>query len=75
MGSGRFYPEERPGRRVWVDPFWIDETLVTNRQFAIFVETTGYKTFAEFTPDPNNYPGLAPDMARAGSLDFESKLR
>ncbi len=40
MGSDRFYPEERPTRRAQVDPFWIDETPVTNRQFAGFVAAT-----------------------------------
>jgi hypothetical protein len=29
MGSADFYPEERPVRRVDVDPFWIDEHPVT----------------------------------------------
>src|SRR5689334_6261172 len=47
MGSDRHYPEERPERRASVDGFWIDETPVTNRQFAEFVEATGYETFAE----------------------------
>eukprot|EP01041_Mallomonas_annulata_P023234 gene23234-43698_t len=37
MGSDRFYPEERPQRQVRVDPFWIDEAPVTNRQFDAFV--------------------------------------
>jgi formylglycine-generating enzyme required for sulfatase activity len=71
MGSDRFYPEERPRRRVRVDPFWIDEAPVTNRQFAAFVAATGYRTFAEIPPDPADYPGMSPQMARAGSLVFE----
>ncbi len=70
MGSDRFYPEEAPMRRVRVDSFWIDETPVTNRQFAAFVEATGYRSFAEIPPDPRDYPGLDPDMAQAGSLLF-----
>jgi formylglycine-generating enzyme required for sulfatase activity len=70
MGSERFYPEERPLRRVRVDAFWIDETPVTNADFARFVEATGYSTFAETAPDPKDYPGMAPEMARAGSLVF-----
>lgn len=70
MGSERFYPEERPRRRVRVDPFWIDETPVTNAQFAAFVAATGYRTFAEVPPDPADYPGMPPEMARAGSLVF-----
>jgi formylglycine-generating enzyme required for sulfatase activity len=71
MGSERFYPEERPRRRVRVDAFWIDATPVTNRQFAEFVTATGYRTFAEMAPNPVDYPGMPPDMAQAGSLVFE----
>lgn len=72
MDSGAFYPEERPLRRVKVDPFWIDQTPVTNRQFADFVEAEGYVTFAEIAPDPNDYPGLDPALAKPGSLVFKS---
>ncbi len=71
MGSDRFYPEEAPVRQVRVDPFWIDETPVTNAEFARFVAETGHVTFAEIAPDPRDYPGMSPDMARAGSLVFE----
>jgi len=71
MGSEKFYPEEAPVRMVSVDPFWIDETPVTNAQFATFVAATGHVTFAEIAPDPKDYPGIAPEMARAGSLVFE----
>jgi formylglycine-generating enzyme required for sulfatase activity len=71
MGSDRFYPEEAPARRVRVDGFWIDQTLVTNRQFAAFVRATGHKTLAETPPDPRDYPGMDPEMARAGSLVFQ----
>lgn len=70
MGSDRYYPEERPARKVRVDPFWIDETPVTNRQFARFVAATGHKTVAEIAPDPADYPGMPPEMAKAGSLVF-----
>ena len=71
MGSERFYEEERPLRRVKVDPFWIDETPVTNAQFAAFVAATGYTTLAEIPPDPKDYPGLDPALAVAGSLVFQ----
>jgi sulfatase modifying factor 1 len=71
MGSERFYPEERPCRRVRVDAFWIDVTPVTNREFALFVAATGYRTFAETPPNPADYPGMPPEMAKAGSLVFE----
>jgi formylglycine-generating enzyme required for sulfatase activity len=71
MGSERFYPEEAPTRSVRVDPFWIDETPVTNDQFAHFIAETGHVTLAEIAPDPKDYPGLSPEMAKAGSLVFE----
>lgn len=70
MGSDRFYPEEQPRRQVSVDSFWIDETPVTNREFARFVEATGHQTVAEIAPDPKDYPGMLPGMDRAGSLVF-----
>jgi sulfatase modifying factor 1 len=70
MGSDRHYPEEAPAHRVRVDGFWIDRTPVTNRQFREFVKATGYVTFAEIPPDPNDYPGALPHMLRAGSLVF-----
>ena len=71
MGSDHFYPEERPERRIRLSAFQIDKYPVTNRDFARFVEATGYRTVAELPPDPADYPGLRPDMARAGSLIFE----
>jgi formylglycine-generating enzyme required for sulfatase activity len=70
MGSDIHYPEEAPARRVVVDGFWIDEVPVTNREFATFVEKTGYVTVAERAPDPAAYPGIRPEMIRAGSLLF-----
>ncbi len=53
MGSDRFYPEERPVRKVSVDGFDIDATEVTNAQFAEFVEATQYVTDAE-RPQPGS---------------------
>ena len=70
MGSDRCYPEQRPQRQVRVDPFWIDETPVTNRQFDAFVRATGHKTVAEIAPDPRDYPGMPAHMAQLGSLVF-----
>jgi formylglycine-generating enzyme len=55
MGSDRHYPEEAPVHRVTVDAFWIDRTLVTNRQFRDFVGATGHVTFAEKRPDPKDF--------------------
>ena len=44
-------PDEYPRHKVTVDGFWMDMTEVTNRQFAEFVEATGYVTTAEQKPD------------------------
>ena len=70
MGSDRHYPEEAPSHLVEVDGFWLDRTLVTNREFRKFVNATGYVTFAEIAPDPKDYPGALPRMLKAGSLVF-----
>jgi formylglycine-generating enzyme required for sulfatase activity len=40
-------PNEFPKHKVEVGSFWMDETEVTNAQFAQFVEATGYVTVAE----------------------------
>jgi formylglycine-generating enzyme required for sulfatase activity len=70
MGSERFYPEEAPVRKVRVDGFWLDETPVTNREFARFVDATGYRSFAEVALDPREYPGCNIEAGQAGSLVF-----
>ena len=71
MGSDKHYPEEAPVHRVTVDGFWMDRTPVTNRRFREFVEATGYVTFAEIAPKPEDYPGALPHMLKAGSLVFD----
>ena len=71
MGSDAHYPEEGPSRRVSVDAFLIDEAPVTNREFAAFVEATNHVTACEIPPRPEDYPGLLPEMAHAGSLVFQ----
>ena len=70
MGSDRHYPEEAPVHRVTVDAFRMDRAPVTNREFRRFVDATGYRTFAEIPPNPDDYPGALPHMLRAGSLVF-----
>jgi len=70
MGSENFYPDERPLRRGTPGDFWIDETPVTNAQFTQFAAATGYVTVAETAPDPADYPGMPPEMARPGSIVF-----
>ena len=71
MGSDEHYPEEGPAHAVRVDDFWIDETPVTNADFAVFVAATSHVTLAERTPDPALYPGILPEMIKAGSLVFD----
>jgi formylglycine-generating enzyme required for sulfatase activity len=70
MGSDQHYAEEAPAHRVTVDPFFIDATPVTNREFRRFVEATGHVTFAEIAPRAEDYPGALPHMLKAGSLMF-----
>jgi len=43
----RSMPNERPAHKVQISGFWMDETPVTNDQFAAFVKATGYVTTAE----------------------------
>lgn len=51
MGAEDGEPEadrdEFPQHRVSLDAFWIDRTEVTNAQFRLFVDASGYKTTAE----------------------------
>jgi formylglycine-generating enzyme len=70
MGSECHYPEEAPAREVTVDGFWIDRRQTTNREFAAFVEATGYVTVAERPLDPADFPGAPPENLVAGSLVF-----
>ncbi|MDI9240008.1 formylglycine-generating enzyme family protein [Lysobacter sp. LF1] len=70
MGSDHHYPEEKPAHRVAVDGFWIDRQAVTNREFARFVQATGYVTLAEKPADPADYPGADPAMLAPASVVF-----
>tara|TARA_Y100000385_G_C13092840_1_gene639681 strand:- start:1458 stop:2591 length:1134 start_codon:yes stop_codon:yes gene_type:complete len=46
-GGSQSHQTAYPIHEVTVDAFWMDVAEVTNRQFAEFVEATGYVTFAE----------------------------
>jgi formylglycine-generating enzyme required for sulfatase activity len=70
MGSDDGPADERPRHKVYVDGFWMDQTEVTNAQFAKFVAATGYKTVAERPPDPKDYPGAKPENLVPGSAVF-----
>jgi sulfatase modifying factor 1 len=62
--------DSRPVHRVFVDGFWMDETEVTNEQFALFVKATGYVTVAERTPRAEDFPGAPPESLVPGSVVF-----
>jgi formylglycine-generating enzyme len=70
MGCDAGYADEAPAHRATVGDFWIDETPVTNAQFAEFIAATGYRTLAESAPDPRDYPGLRPELAKPASAVF-----
>ena len=63
-------PDARPFHRVAIDGFWMDQTEVTNEEFAQFVKATGYITVAERTPDAKDFPGAPPENLVAGSVVF-----
>lgn len=67
MGS-EVYSEETPTRIVAVDGFWIDQTEVTNQQFAEFVAATNYVTEAE----KPGQPGAAVFVVPTGTADLSS---
>lgn len=63
-------PDAEPVHLVTVDGYWIDETPVTNKQFAEFVKATGYVTIAEIKPKAEDYPDAKPELLVAGSVCF-----
>lgn len=62
--------DARPFHRVAIDGFWMDQTEVTNEEFARFVKATGYVTVAERPPDARDFPGAPPENLVAGSVVF-----
>lgn len=75
MGSSAVYEEEGPPRLTRVDGFWIDQTEVTNAQFARFVSETGHVTGAEKPVDPEEFgvpeSQIPTAMLAPGSAVFE----
>jgi formylglycine-generating enzyme len=71
-------PEERPGHRVKLDGFWMDEHDVTNAEFRKFVEATSYVTTAEKPIDwdemkkqlPPGTPKPPDEKLQPGSLAY-----
>ncbi len=62
--------DARPVHRVYVDSFFMDQTDVTNAEFARFVKATGYVTVAERKPKAEDFPGAPPENLVAGSVVF-----
>lgn len=62
--------DARPIHRVVVGGYFIDQTEVTNRAFADFVQKTGHVTTAERPPRAEDLPGVAPELLIAGSNVF-----
>ena len=62
--------DTRPIHRVYVDPFWMDATEVTNEEFAAFVKATGYVTVAEKKPTREEFPTAPEENLVAGSVVF-----
>ncbi|HWW42231.1 formylglycine-generating enzyme family protein, partial [Pedobacter sp.] len=62
--------DARPVHRVYVGGFYMDETEVTNAEFAAFVKSTGYITVAEQKPTREEFPGAPEENLVAGSVVF-----
>ena len=80
MGSDdpKVWFTERPAHRVSLTGFWMDQTEVTNAQFAQFIQDTGYITVAQRAMDweeikkqvPPGTPKPPDDMLVPGSVVF-----
>lgn len=62
--------DARPVHRVYVDPFYMDATEVTNGQYAAFVKATGYITVAERKPTKEEFPEAPEENLVAGAVVF-----
>src|ERR1700676_1316325 len=69
-GGHETMDDARPIHRVYIDGFWMDQTDVTNEQFARFVAATGYVTIAEQKPTAEEFPDAPPEKLVAGSTVF-----
>jgi sulfatase modifying factor 1 len=70
IGSDRFYPEEMHVHTVRIKPFLMDRYAVSNRDFAVFVRQTGYRTTAEIPVNNAGTKHMPMDYFAAGSLVF-----
>jgi sulfatase modifying factor 1 len=62
--------DAQPIHRVYLDGYWMDESEVTNDQFAAFVKATGYITVAEKKPGRDEFPDAPEENLVAGSIVF-----
>ena len=69
-GGGESMNDARPVHRVHVKGFLMDVTEVTNKEFAAFVQATGYKTVAETRPTKEEFPTIPVEDLVAGSVVF-----
>lgn len=72
-GGSASHQTSYPIHEVKVDSFWMDATEVTNREFAEFVEATGYVTFAE-RPLPESLVRELKDAAATALAELEAAL-
>lgn len=70
FGADAAFPEEGPSFAETLDGFWMDQTEVTNAQFARFVAATGYRTLAERGVRTGSDPG---SPVVAGSAVFRPR--
>ncbi|WP_341934277.1 formylglycine-generating enzyme family protein [Microbacterium sp. LWO14-1.2] len=70
MGAEGFSRDEEPVHLRMVHSFDLDEHPVTNREFAGFVDTTGYVTVAEEPLNAELFPALSADEREPGAMVF-----
>jgi formylglycine-generating enzyme required for sulfatase activity len=68
------YPWEGPIHTVFLDPFWIDQTEVTNAMFEAFATQRGYQTDAEKTGSSAVFNLLDGSFWRVGGADWQHPL-
>ncbi len=64
------FPDAQPMHNVTVKSFYMDEHEVTNAEFAKFVNATNYRTVAEQTLNPKDYPNVPVESLVPGSGVF-----
>ncbi|WP_413561498.1 formylglycine-generating enzyme family protein [Bdellovibrio sp. HCB209] len=66
--------DAQPIHKVHVDGFWMDQYLVTNRDFKEFTDETGYVTVAERRLDPKDHPDLPLELLEPGAIIFSPRI-